>query len=466
MPLRLVPLALAAWLGTSPPVPESPSRPAIPGSYPSGPVSPSPDVPAELVARRNALSLGDVIDVALRNDPATRGAWHRAREAAADAASRAWVYFPVVGVAVDAVRARSAGFGGRFSNVGTTWGPALTVDWILLDFGERSGDVEAGRREAIARVWEHGDAVQRSILRATEAYYDYLDAKAQLEAARTGENEARTFLEAAERRRDAGVATIADVLLARTAYSQATLDRLSVEGRIGSLRGGLATAMGLPVSVSFDALPLPDEIPVETAVRDVEALLEEATSRRPDLAAARESWLAAQAEVRRARGEGLPRLSFSGSAGRDWYDPDTFGDSADVWSAALRLHIPVFTGYRNTYDVAKAKETVAVAAEDARALEQAVVLEVWTAFYELETAGQRVVTSRDLLASAEASEEVALGRYREGVGNLLDLLAAQGALARARAQEITARVDWLVARARLAAATGTLAPPASPGGSP
>jgi outer membrane protein TolC len=366
-----------------------------------------------------------------------------------------------VAIDVDAVRARSSGFGGRFANVGTTWGPSLTVDWILLDFGERSGDVEAGRREALARVWRHGDAVQRSILRATEAFYDYLDAKAQLEAARTSEGEARTLLEAAEGRRDAGLATIADVLQARTALSQATLDRLSVEGRIGSLRGALATAMGLPVSVAFDALPLPVEIPVDATESDVEALLVEATSRRPDLAAARESWLAAQADVRRAKGEGLPRLAFSGTAGKDWYDPDTFGDSADVWSASLRLHVPLFTGFRNAYDVAKAKETVAVAAEDARSLEQGVVLQVWTAYYDLETAAQRVVTSRDLLASAKASEEVALGRYKEGVGNLLDLLAAQGALARARAQEITARVDWLLAKARLAAATGTLVPPAS-----
>jgi outer membrane protein TolC len=462
MVFPLIPFALAAWFGTAVPAPESPSRPAIPETYPAGPASPAPDVPSELVARRNALSLGDVIDVALRNDPATRGAWHRAREAAAEAGSRASAYLPEAGLDLDAVRARSAGFGGRFSNVGTTWGPALTVDWILLDFGERSGDVEAGRREALARVWQHGDAVQRSILRATEAYYDYLDAKAQLEAARTSEDEARTFLGAAEGRRDAGLATIADVLQAKTALSQATLDRLSVEGRIGSLRGALATAMGLPVSVAFDALPLPAEIPVESADREVDTLLAEAISRRPDLAAARETWLAAQADVRRAKGEGLPRLSFSGSAGRDWYDPDTFGDSADLWSASLRLHIPLFTGFRNAYDVAKAKETVAVAAEGARALEQAVVLQVWTSFYDLKTAGQRVVTSRDLLRSAESSEEVALGRYREGVGNLLDLLAAQGALARARAQEITARVDWLVSRARLAAATGTLVPPVPP----
>lgn len=453
-------LILAAW-GAGVPLPETPARPTVPGPFPQGPPSPSPDVPADLVARRDALSLADVLDVTLRNDPATRGAWHRAREAAAEAASRRSVYLPEVGLDVAGGRAQTAGFGGRFTNVGTTWGPAVTVDWILLDFGERSGDVEAGRRDALASVWRHGETVQRAILRATEAYYTYLNAKAQLEAARLGEEEARTNLEAAEGRRQAGVATIADALQARTALSQATLDRLTVEGRIGSLRGALATSMGLPAGVPFDALPLPAEIPVDDAARDVDALLAEAVSRRPDLAAAREDWLAAQADVRRAQGEGRPRLSLAGSAGKNWYDPDTFGDSSNVWSASLRLHLPLFTGFRNTYDVAKARETAAVAAEEARALEQAVVLEVWTAYYDLKTAAQRVTTSRDLLRSAEASEEVALGRYREGVGDLLDLLAAQGALARARAQEIASRAEWLVTSARLAAATGSLAPPST-----
>jgi len=53
---------------------------------------------------------------------------------------------------------------------------------------------------------------------------------------------------------------------------------------------------------------------------------------------------------------------------------------------------------------------------------------------------------------------VALGRYREGVGSILDLLTAQALLASARAQTISAYTDWYLAVARLAHATGTLEP--------
>jgi outer membrane protein TolC len=86
------------------------------------------------------------------------------------------------------------------------------------------------------------------------------------------------------------------------------------------------------------------------------------------------------------------------------------------------------------------------------------VLAVWTSHQNVQTAAQRVRASRDLLASAEQSAQVAQGRYKEGVGSILDLLVAQSALSSARAQEVQARADWLLALASLAHDTGSLGP--------
>ena len=60
------------------------------------------------------------------------------------------------------------------------------------------------------------------------------------------------------------------------------------------------------------------------------------------------------------------------------------------------------------------------------------------------------------MASAEHSERVALGRYKAGVGTVLDLLLAQSALASARLQRIQAALDWYVFRATLAQTMGAL----------
>jgi outer membrane protein TolC len=91
-------------------------------------------------------------------------------------------------------------------------------------------------------------------------------------------------------------------------------------------------------------------------------------------------------------------------------------------------------------------------------MSQQVVFQVFSSYHSLGTATQRVRTTRDLLESAQAAEEVALGRYRAGAGSALDLLSAQSALADARAQEIGARFGWYAALAQLAHDVGVLGP--------
>ena len=108
----------------------------------------------------------------------------------------------------------------------------------------------------------------------------------------------------------------------------------------------------------------------------------------------------------------------------------------------------------------EARENADAARARADATGQRVALDVWNAWQALRTAGRRVSTARDLLESAAASADVAAGRYREGVGTIIDLLTAQTALESARAEDVRARTDWLVGAAQLARATGRLDVPA------
>jgi outer membrane protein TolC len=77
-------------------------------------------------------------------------------------------------------------------------------------------------------------------------------------------------------------------------------------------------------------------------------------------------------------------------------------------------------------------------------------------YYQLQTAGQRVATADDLLTSALQSVQVAAGRYREGVGSIIDLLTAQTALANARAQQVQSRWQWYTSLSQLARDAGVL----------
>jgi outer membrane protein len=291
-----------------------------------------------------------------------------------------------------------------------------------------------------------------------QTFVEYLNARAQLEAAKTNLKTAQTSYDAASVRKEAGVATIADVLQAQTAMSQAQLEVDRLTGRIQVVRGALATAMGLPATTPYDVGELPGELPLDFASKTVEDLIAQAREARPDLAAARLEVQRADVKIKSARAAGLPSLVASADANRSYYSPSTYASYGDSWAVRLGLKIPVFTGFDVKNSVQKAKDDAQVALAQEGTLEQQVVLQVWTSYYGLQTATQLVKTSRDLLASAEQSERVALGRYQEGVGTIIDLLAAQSALADARAQEILARSGWFYALAQLAHDTGVASP--------
>jgi outer membrane protein TolC len=418
----------------------------------------SPVIPEHLLEEGATFTLADVVDIALRNNPVTRTAWLEALSAAAELGSTRSAYYPRLDLTIDATRTQQSALGGQFDFLQTSYGPTVDLSWLVLDLGGRAADAEDARLGLLAADWTHNAVVQNVILAVQQTFVAYLNAKAQLEAARTNVAQAQTALDAAEARHDAGLATIAEVLQAKTALSQEQLavDRLS--GSVLALRGALATAMGLPASTPYDVGNLPSELPLSLATATVEELIEEARAARPDLAAARLEAEQAAARIRSARAQGLPVLALGASASRIYYDPSTYADYGDSWSARLMLGVPLFTGFETKYNTEKAKQDAAASASRADTLEQQVILEVWTSYYGLKTATQLVSTTRDLLASAEQSERVAMGRYREGVGTILDLLAAQSALADGRAEEILARSSWFYALAQLAHDVGIASP--------
>ena len=423
------------------------------------PAPPPPDLPADLAARIAQLDLADVIDVALRNNTATTAAWADARAAAAGYGAAKGQYYPTIAVSGTATTIhRTVPAGGQQAVKQQFYGPALTLSWLLFDFGGRSGSVGAARAALLAADWTHNATLQSVVLAVEQAFFQYMGTKALLDAQQTTLAEAQANLEAAEQRHRVGLATIADVLQARTALSQARLALESTQGDLQTTRGALALSMGLPANVPYDITVLPDTTLPLGVIEGVDTLITRAVRERPDLAAQRELVEQARARVSVARSQALPALALGGNAGQTYFinPPPGSATSGNSYTATLTLSIPLFSGWSQIYNVKAASAAADAAARRAQGFEQQVVYEVFSAYYALRTATQLVRTSRDLLASATESEQVALGRYKAGAGSLLDLLTAQSALASARAQAIQARFSWNTALARLAHDVGIL----------
>jgi outer membrane protein len=419
---------------------------------------PAPQIPPELQAIKRSLTLAHLVDIGLTNNAQTRAAWNSARAAAAALGTAESVFFPKAEVTANVARSKAAFAGGRFIVDQTTLNPIATLSFALLDFGTKKANVEAARQALEAANWTQNGVIQNVILQIEKAYYQYLAAKALFKAQEASLKGAQANSDAAGERHRAGVATMADVLQARTALSSAELEFVTTQGLIQTLHGLLANALGLPANADFDvADDLTETIPLQEISEEVDACIKDAEARRPDLSASRSYVLSAEAQVRQAQANRLPVLTMSASIGKIYYQGRAI--SNDTFGIAALLDIPIFSGFLRDYQLAEAQAEAEAARAQMAKLEQDVTFQVWTSYYGLKTAEQQINTSKDLLESAQQSYDVALGRYKEGVGSILDLLAAQSALENGRAQSIQARTEWFLALVQFAHDTGTLSVP-------
>jgi outer membrane protein len=429
---------------------ERPSSTSI--STPTSSPTPASTAPTGLPVLPSPARLFDLLDLALARDPATRAAWHEARAAAATAGASRAAYLPTI-TANGRLQDQSTPLTSEETPHTVFGSVSAELTWLLLDLGTRGAQREGAELDLRAARLAHQAAALDLALSVEVAWFQYQTARALTEASAVTLKQAEASLEAAEARRRAGAATVADVLQARTALSQARLDAQRLDGQVLALRGTLATLVGLPPTTLLEVVPLPADLPPDLSLPQVERLLEEASLRNPELARARAQAGAAEARARAAATADLPTLSLGGSLGSAWpFDPS--GPAVEAWWAGLVLTVPITDGGRARFDAEAARQAALAAQERAEQSGRRASLDVWTSLQALRTSGRRIETSRDLLASATAGLEVVAARYKEGVGSILDLLAAQNALASARAEEILARADWLVAVARLARATG------------
>ncbi|HKG94657.1 MAG TPA: TolC family protein, partial [Gemmatimonadaceae bacterium] len=412
--------------------------------------------------RPEALTLADVVALALRNNPATRASWAQAR-AAADAYGVARAsYLPTVSGVVTGSRSEqpaaatsnSSSSSTAAAGARTSYVPSLSLSYLLFDVGGRSGTVDNARETAFALAFTHNQVLQTTVLQVEQAYFGYAGARALRDAQRESVREARASYDAARMRDSVGLATIADVLQARTALALAQLQLQTSEAQLEAARGALALALGVPPTAPYDISARPEDVPVGSVSAGVEELIESALRDRPDLQAARATAAAARAAARAARAAELPSLSLSAGEGYTRSSPHPL--TGRSYSVALSLQVPLFDGGARRYGAARERALADAAAAQAAAQQQTVITDVFTSYANLQTATQQVRTSDDLLASAGASMQAAQARYTGGVGSILDLLTAQAALATARAAQAQSRWVWAQTLAQLGHAAGAL----------
>jgi outer membrane protein len=403
---------------------------------------------------KEALTLVDVVDLALCNNPQTRSLWANARAQAANVGVAMSAYLPTLSAQASDTRVSSNASG--ITSSYSSRSASLTASYLLFDFGGRAATLENAKQLLVAADETRDATLQSNFLAAVQSYYALLSARASVDALQVAMASASESVAAADARYQAGVATPVDKLQAQTALSQAKLNLITAQGNERTAQGTLANIMGFDAAVPFSLVPLPQSMPEPVIEQDIGKLIAEARRERPDLRAADAQIKAAEAQLDATRATGLPTVSLSASTGTQNNIAGLPNSHSN--SIGITLSVPLFTGTRNTYQNLAAQQQVQGKVAERDLLANQIALDVWKAYQTMLTDSQSLLTANDLVASAEQSEKMTLGRYKAGVANMsiLDVLNAQSALASARQQQVTALYNFRASRMALAQAIGQL----------
>jgi len=330
---------------------------------------------------------------------------------------------------------------------------ALGVTAFELDFWGRVKSLSEAARASYLATEEAREAFCLSLIAdVANAYLGLQELNERVSLARATvdtRKESRLLL---QRRREVGLAGDLDFLAADGAYEVTRADLVNLERS----RAVAENALNLLVGTEPGNLPAGRRLSEQGMQFDIDVKVPSATLlARPDVRAAEQKLIAANANIGAARAAFLPRIGLSLAFGTaSGTLSGLFDAGSGAWSFAPNLVLPLFDGGRIQAgtDLAEARKVIAVA-EYEKAIQQA--------FREVAD----ILVARDKLAeqlkAQEAAEQAQVerlrlvdARYKAGASSYLEVLDAQRDAYTAQQGTVQVRRSLLASAAQLYKALG------------
>jgi outer membrane protein TolC len=413
-------------------------------------------------AAQTPLSLADAIARARAQNPDARSTAAAAREAAQRVTQARSGYLPKVDVAESWQRGNQPVF--VFSSLlaqrqftaadfalGALNHPhavdnfrsAVMIEQSLFDGATRANVAAAGIGRDMAAT--NRTMVDHDLAASvTTAYGRVLVAAAASQSATAATESARADRELAGNRRDAGLATDADVLQLDVHLSRTREQQIRAASDERMARAQLNQLMGDPLGQAF-AL---DRSSLAAAIdtTDLASLEEEAVKNRPDVALAALQERLAGANETAARAAFLPQVAAQGG----WeFNGGEWATRSSSWVVGAVARINLFHGFADKARLAEAREQATRGALERGKVETAARLDVHIAVARLDAARASEAVGRAAVEQARESRRIIRDRYEAGLADVSSLLRAAEAVVQAETQQTAAQVAVLTETAAL-----------------
>lgn len=321
---------------------------------------------------------------------------------------------------------------------------------------DTSGKLKAALNRSIALVEaaRAGSEVARRDLEQSvvEAYFNLALSTAKRRGAERNLQAALEFEENQRLQLAAGEVAPVDLVRARLQTSSRRDELLQAQTDETVNADTLRVLTGTPITESIASEDLLLQVPLPN---EIDQFSEAAISTRPELVQFAAEKRAAELEIRSARADRKPQITYSVSSGfiSDSLAPGPIKNHAGV-QAVVGLTFPIFD-----WGASRSRETQArlrsQLADNSRALaERQFVQAFYTARTQALAAQQRIAQLRQSITDAENNVTASTARYRSGEAAITEVIDAQNLLVTQRQALYQALFDYQMARSRLARAAG------------
>ncbi|HEU5217525.1 MAG TPA: TolC family protein [Gemmatimonadales bacterium] len=410
------------------------------------------------VAQKPKLTLAEAVARANRVQPGVVSAGGSVRNAQARQRSASGAYLPNLtltgsrgdnfseGSILDPSTGQLTTNGTSTRSVGTT----LNSSVDLFAGFRRSGEKKAAgaNRDAAEASFQNAQFQQQ--LTTTNTFFDVLAAE-QLMLVRTASvRRAEEQLKVAVAKLQAGRGIRPDSLRSLVTLGNAQLQLVNAQTALATAEANLGRLVGEDGPVgAVDDSTLYQTLPAA----DTAALRTEALANSPAVKSAEASAASARAAITVAKAGYYPTLNLSGSASYNGSSRNsyTFLQSRQV---TLGLNWPIFNRFQREQGIVSSQVAAEVADASASEAHRQVLASLTAALAALEAARLRIGISQTSVAAGQEDLRVQQERYRLGVATIVDVLTSQEALSQAEVDGVTARFDYVRARAQISALIG------------
>ena len=399
--------------------------------------------------------LQDLIRAALTNNYDLRQAVARVEQVRQQAVIVRSPLFPQIGYGGEVGRGRNAAFNTPSPLNGATESSAaatLNATWEIDLWGRIRRQSEAARAEYLATDEARRGIMISLISAVATGYFQLLDFDAELAIQRNATNAYTGTLYIFNERRINGVASKLETDRAAAALANAAAVIPQLELQIATTENEINILLGRPPGPVARTRSLS---PALTMPEIPPGLPSSLLQRRPDVLAAEQQLIAANAAIGASLANYFPKLGLTAFLGKVSPELSAFtSGTANAWNVGANLAGPIFQGgaLRAQYAASKAKFDEAKAAYEQTVLNS--FREVSDALITREKLAEVRAFDQKAVTALASSVELANERYLNGKSSYFEVLQAQQELYPTQRAQVQAQASELIAVVQLYKALG------------